>query len=85
MSVRPRPSIRTFSVRMRCRTSFLVTERNALPNSEVRPANSSPSAPSTSALTASVASSRSCLPAICIAAASFSDAAALTAAYTSSR
>ncbi|CNV51731.1 Uncharacterised protein [Mycobacterium tuberculosis] len=37
MSVMPRPSIRKWSVRMRCRTSFLVRARNAAPTSFSRP------------------------------------------------
>ena len=39
MSVRPRPSMRTWSLRMRWRTSFLVSERNAAQISFSRPSN----------------------------------------------
>ena len=38
MSVMPRPSMRKWSVRMRWRTSFLVSERYAAPISFSRPA-----------------------------------------------
>ena len=42
MSVMPRPSMRKWSVRMRWRTSFLVSERNAAPISFSRPSNFGP-------------------------------------------
>ena len=61
MSVIPRPSMRKWSVRMRWRTSFFVSDRNAAPISFSRPANCSASRSSTSTLISSVRSLRSCL------------------------
>ena len=77
MSVMPRPSMRKWSVRMRWRTSFLVSERYAAPISFSRPSNFGPSSASSSALSSSVLSSRSCLPAMVSTCDSFSDARAL--------
>ncbi len=83
MSVMPRPSMRTWSRRMRWRTSFLFSDRNAAPSSFSRPSNFSPSEPSTPTLTSSSLASRSCLPAMVSAAARSSLAAASTASKTS--
>ena len=58
----PRPSMRKWSVRMRCRTSFLVSDRNAALTSFSRPSKVSASRSSTSALSSSVRWSRSALP-----------------------
>ena len=64
MSVMPRPSMRKWSVRMRCRTSFFVSERNAAEISFSRPPYVSASRWSTSARISSVRSLRSALPAM---------------------
>ena len=59
--------MRTLSRRIRWRTTFLVSARKAPEISFSRPSNWPASAALTSSLSASVASSRSCLPAICCA------------------
>ncbi len=56
--------MRKWSVRMRWRTSFLVSDRNAAPISFSRPSNCSASRSSTSTLISSVRSLRSSLPAM---------------------
>ncbi len=84
ISVMPRPSMRNWSRRMRWRTSFFVSERNAAPISFSRPSNCGATCSRTSALTSSVLSSRSCLPAMDSASESGAAAAFSTAAYTSS-
>ena len=83
MSVMPRPSMRTWSVRIRRRTSFLFSDRNAAPISFSRPSNCGATFSSTAALTSSMRDSRSCLPAIVSAWARSSDACAATASSTS--
>ena len=79
MSARPRPSMRTPSLMIRSRTSFLVTARKAALISFSRPSNWLASFSAVSALTRSVSVSRSCLPAIASAFFSSSEAAAATA------
>ena len=70
MSVMPRPSMRTWSRRMRWRTSFLFSDRNAAPSSFSRPSNcGAEPGPARRALTSSSCDSRSCLPAMVSAAA----------------
>lgn len=83
MSVRPRPSMRTLSRRMRWRTSFLVSERNAAPTSFSRPSNCSASFSSVAALTSSSLDSRSALPAMVSACASSPEAEDSTASNAS--
>ena len=61
MSDTPRPSIRTRSRRMRCRTTFLVRARYAPISSFARPSNWPPSCSSSRPRRASVCSSRRCL------------------------
>ena len=77
MSASPRPSMRTLSLSTRWRTSFLVSDRNAADSSFSRPSKSAASLSTVAALTASVASSRSCLPAMVSACASSSDGSGL--------
>ena len=75
MSRGPRPSMRTWSRRTRARTSFLVTDRNAAESSFSRPSNWGPTAATTWSRMRSRASSRSDLPAIRSASATWSPAA----------
>ena len=84
MSASPRPSIRMFSVSVRCRTIFLVSALSAPEISFSRPSKRSASFSVTSWRIAWVASLRSSLPGICMACFTRSAASASTAAYTSS-
>ncbi len=68
---------------IRCLTSFLVSARNAPLISFSRPSNWLASFSLASALTRSLSASRSCLPAIVMAAASSSVTCAATASRTS--
>ncbi len=61
ISAGPRPSIRTWLVAMRWRTSFLVRDRTAALTSPGRPSNSSPSSSRMAWVASSVAASRSAL------------------------
>ena len=83
MSVSPRPSMRLPSAMIRCRTSFLVSARNAALISFSRSSNWLASLSLASALTRSVSASRSCLPTIVRARDSSSVTSAATASYTS--
>jgi len=83
MSRTPRPSMRTCSVSVLRRTTFLVSARNAPVISFSRPAKAPSSSECTVASSSSVVVSRSTLPAMVMTWARRSDAAASTAAYTS--
>src|ERR671910_781861 len=84
MSDKPRPSIRTRSRRMRCRTSFLVRARYAPAISLSRPSNWPLSCSRSRLRRASVCSSRACLSPIDMTSLNSPVTAAATASYTSS-
>ena len=84
MSASPRPSMRTFSRRMRWRTSFLFSARKAGLISSKRSSKRWPRVSLICALSSSSFASRSCLSAMVSAPATSAEISASTASYTSS-